>query len=232
MIALVAACLAPALLPVHELDYNAGLQALALLPWHALAPSPLATAILIGAITSCFGLLWQTCSSRATWRLWALVAVWMALLGLFAVESNRVSASKTAAAFAGLPATWVDDALPPGADVAVVWDENRARPDLPDSFYFWLMVTEFFNRSIRDVYRLGPATFYEDFLPTCLPAWGRAGLLIDAHGRPVTVEYALVTCRTPIVGHVVGRAPRGALRLVRVDGLIRLAGRGCRRAQP
>ena len=164
--------------------------------------------------------------------LWALVAVWMALLGLFAVESNRVSASKTAAAFEGLPATWVDDALPPGADVAVVWDENRARHDLPDSFYFWLMVTEFFNRSIGDVYRLGPATFYENFLPTVPAGVGPRGTLVDERGRPVKAEYALVTCRTPIAGQVVGRAPRGALRLVRVDGPLRLAGRGCRRAQP
>ena len=120
------------------------------------------------------GVLWSTCGPRSTGRLWALVGVWMALLGLFAVESNRVSASKTAAAFAGRSATWVDDAVPAGADVAVVWDENLARKGLPDSYYFWLMVTEFFNRSVGNVHRLGPATFYEDFLPT-VPAGVEAG---------------------------------------------------------
>ena len=95
------ACLAPALLPIDRLDYNAGLQALALLPWGALSLSPW-SAILVGVVTLGCGVLWSTCGPRSTGRLWALVGVWMALLGLFAVESNRVSASRTAAAFAGL----------------------------------------------------------------------------------------------------------------------------------
>ena len=173
-VALGVACLAPALLPIDRLDYNAGLQALALLPWGALSLSPVGSAILVGAVTLGCGVLWSTCGPRSTGRLWALVGVWMALLGLFAVESNRVSASRTAAAFAGRSATWVDDALPAGADVAVVWDENQARKGLPDSYYFWLMVTEFFNRSVGDVHRLGPATLYEEFLPT-VPAGGWVG---------------------------------------------------------
>ena len=66
----------------------------------ALAPSPGATAASSAATTR---------ASRSSGRpapandlaTWALVAVWMALLGLFAVESNRVSASRTAAAFDG-----------------------------------------------------------------------------------------------------------------------------------
>ena len=90
------ACLAPALLPIDRLDYNAGLQALALLPWGALSLSRW-SAILVGVVTLGCGVLWITCGPRSTGRLWALVGVWMAVLGLFAVESNRVSASKTAA---------------------------------------------------------------------------------------------------------------------------------------
>ena len=226
------ACLAPALLPIDRLDYNAGLQALALLPWGALSLSPW-SAILVGVVTLGCGVLWSTCGPRSTGRLWALVGVWMALLGLFAVESNRVSASRTAAAFAGLSATWVDDALPAGADVAVVWDENQARKGLPDSYYFWLMVTEFFNRSVGDVHRLGPATLYEEFLPTVPAGVGSDRTLTDSRGRALTAEYALVTCRTPIEGHLVAQAPRGALLLVRVDGPLRLAdAAGCTRSQP
>ena len=157
----------------------------------------------------------------------------MAVLGLFAVESNRVSASRTAASFEGRAATWVDDAVRPGADVVVVWDENRARQRLPDSYYFWLMVTEFFNRSIGDVYRLGGTTRYEDTLPTRPAAVGPDGVLIDRRGRPVEAEYALVTCRTPIDGKLVAQAPRGALQLVRVDGEIVLSdARACTGQQP
>jgi hypothetical protein len=231
--ALAVACVAPVLLPIRRLDYNAGLQALALVPWRTLAPSAGATAALVAATTLCFALVWMTCSERTTWRLWTLVAVWMAVLGLFVVESNRVSASRTAAAFDGRAATWVDDALPRGSDVAVLWDERQARKDLPDSFYFWLMVTEFFNSSVGGVYRLGPATFYEDFLPTVPARLGRGQAVVGRDGRPVRVEYALVTCRTPIRGDVVARAPHDALLVVHVDGPLRLSGVApCRRAQP
>ena len=143
------------------------------------------------------------------------------------------SASRTAAAFDGRAATWVDDALPRGSDVAVLWDEKQARKDLPDSFYFWLMVTEFFNSSVGGVYRLGPATFYEDFLPTVPARLGRGQAVVGRDGRPVRVEYALVTCRTPIRGDVVARAPHDALLVVHVDGPLRLSGVApCRRAQP
>jgi hypothetical protein len=232
-IAIVAACVAPVLLPIQRLDYNAGLQALALVPWDAIAPSAGATALVVGLATLCFGLVWATCTRGTTWRLWTLVALWMAFLGLFTVESNRVSASRTAAAFDGRAATWVDDALPRNANVAVLWDETQARKNLPDSFYFWLMVTEFYNDSIGDVYRLGPPTFYEDFLPTVPARVASGGSIVGRESRPVTTDYALVTCRTPITGDVVARAPHDALLLVRVTGALRLSGAApCRREQP
>jgi hypothetical protein len=157
----------------------------------------------------------------------------MVVLGLFAVESNRESASRTAAAFDGRSATWIDDALPPAADVVVLWDETQARKDLPDSFYFWLMVTEYFNESVGDLYRLGGLTRYEDFLPTVPARRGPGGTVLDREGRPVVAEYALVTCRTPIAGRRVAEAPRGALRLIRVDGpLVVRPQAGCTRREP
>jgi len=227
------ACLATALLPVERLDYNAGLQALALLPLSLLSLTPAGTSLLVAAVTIACGAFWLTCGERTAGRLWILIAVWMVVLTLFTVESNRVSASKTAAAFDGEAATWVDNALPAGANVAVLWDENRGRRGLPDSFYFWLMVTEFFNRSVGNVYRLGPPTLYENVLPTRGVSVGPGRSILGADRRPIRAEFALVTCRTPIDGHVVASAPRGALQLVRVAGPIRLTnGPGCSREQP
>ena len=226
------ACLAPVVLPIHRLDYNAGLQALALVPWDTLSLTEAGTALVVGALTIGFGALWLTARPAATARLWVVLAIWLAVLGLFAVESNRASAERTAAAFEGRAATWIDDAVPTGARVAVLWDETRARKDLPDSFYFWLMVTEFFNDRVGHVYRLGPVTRYEDFLPT-VPARLDRDEAVVVDGAAVRVDYALVTCRTPVVGEEVARAPRGALRLVRVDGPFRLTGDpGCRRREP
>ena len=231
-VALATACLAPVLLPIQRLDYNAGLQALALVPWDALSLNAAGTAMLVGLLTIGAGALWLTARPGATARLWALLAIWLVVLGIFVVDSNRASARRTAAAFDGRAATWIDDAVPSGRSVAVLWDETRSRKDLPDSFYFWLMVTEFFNDRVGHVYRLGGVTRYEDFLPT-VPARLRPDRTVVAGSRPVDVEYALVTCRTPVVGREVARAPRGALRLVRVDGPLRLTGDpGCRRREP
>jgi hypothetical protein len=226
------ACLAPALLPIQRLDYNAGLQALALVPWDTLSLTGAGTALLVGALAIGFGALWLTARPGATARLWTMLALWLAVLGLLTVESNRDSAARTAAAHEGRAATWVDDAVPAGSGVVVLWDETRARKDLPDSYYFWLMVTEFFNDRVGDVYRLGPVTRYEDFLPTIPSRLGRDRTVV-AEGTPVRVDYALITCRTPVVGQEVARAPRGALLLVRVDGPLRLTGdTGCRRREP
>jgi hypothetical protein len=226
------ACLAPVLLPIDRLDYNAGLQALALVPWGALSLNAAGTALLVGLVTIGAGALWLTARPGATARIWALLAIWLAVLGVFVVDSNRASAGRTAAAFDGRAATWIDDAVPSGSRVAVLWDETRARKDLPDSFYFWLMVTEFFNDRVGDVYRLGPVTRYEDFLPTVPSRLAADGTLL-AGGAPVRADYALVTCRTPVAGTEVAQAPRGALRLVRLDGPLRLTGDpGCRRREP
>ena len=95
------------------------------------------------------------------------------------------------------------------------------------------MVTELFNGSVGTVYRLGPETYYETFLPT-VPVSQRAdGSVVDVRGRALETRYVLVTCRTPIVGDVVAQAPRGALRLVRVDGTIRSSdSRPCTRPMP
>lgn len=233
LVTVACACVLPVLLPIDRLDYNAGLQALALLPWGELSGSSAGMAILVGVCMLVFGAAWLRVGQRRAWLLWALVGTWMAVLGLFAVESNRASAARTAASFEGRAATWVDDAVPPNAEVVVVWDENLARPGLPDSYYFWLMVTEFFNEAVGDVYRLGPPTFYEDFLPTVPATIGPGRLLVDRHGMPIHAEYALVTCRTPIVGRVLAQAPRGALRLVHIDGTVVLRdARGCLRQQP
>ena len=135
---------------------------------------------------------------RTTWRMWTVVAVWMSLLGLFAVESNRCIGveDRGCVRWSGGD-VGLDDALPPGAEVGVLWDETLARKNLPDSFYFWLMVTEFFNDAIGDVYRLGPPTFYENVPADGCRACGIGRTVVRRDDRPVTVEYALVTCRTP-----------------------------------
>jgi Dolichyl-phosphate-mannose-protein mannosyltransferase len=228
-----ACCLLPAVLPIERLDYNAELQALALLPWGTLSLSGPTLAVVVGGLTLACGAVWLTSARDRLNRLWLVPAVWMALLGVFAVESNAVSSANVARAFDGRAATWVSDAVPADAKVTALWDERVARKGKPEWFYFWLMATEFFNPEVGPVHRIGPPTYFEEFLPTVKVTTRPDGTLLDAHGRTVATDYVLVTCRTIVEGDVVARAPRGALQLVRVGGPVRLSGRpGCSRLQP
>jgi hypothetical protein len=219
-------------IPVHRLEYNAGFQSVALLPWIDFSVSPLALALLMGAFALACGALWLTCRRDRAGRLWLLVAVWMGLVGVLTVGSNDTSARNSASAFAGRTATWVDDAVG-GRDVSVLWDESSAPTNRPEPFSFWLMVTELFNKHVGTVYRIGPSTYYETFLPTVPVRLGPAGAILDQHGRPLETRYLLVSCKTPVEGRPVAQAPRGALRVVEVDGPVRLSdSRACSRATP
>jgi MFS family permease len=226
-------CVLVVVLPIDRLEYNAGFQSVGLLPWIGLSLPGLALALVVGAFALTCGVVWMTCRRDRVGRLWLLVGVWMMFVGALTVGSNHRSARGAAHAFEGLKATWVDDALPAGAEVAVLWDENAASPDSPDPLYFWVTVTEQFNKDVGDVYRIGPPTYYEVFLPT-VPVGLRAdGTVIDRHGATLHARYVLTSCRTPIQGNLVAEAPRGALRLVDVGGAVRRAAVGsCRRDAP
>ena len=96
---------------------------------------------------------------------------------------------------------------------------------------FWIMENQFFNPSVRHVYRLGPKTYYESFLPT-VPVRARGdGVLIDQGGREISPRYLLVTCRTPVEGRQVARGTAGVLQLLDVGGRVRLvSGSRCSRS--
>ncbi len=94
-------------------------------------------------------------------------------------------------------------------------------------------MTELFNTSLGDVYRLGPPTYYEDRLPTVPVEQRGDGSLELAGGASPTVDYVLTTCRTSAGGTVVARSLSGSLVLSRVDGPLRLAaGPTCRKDVP
>lgn len=232
-VAVVIACCVLAIgLPIDRLEYNAGFQSVALLPWLSLSLSPASLALLVGAFVLGCGALWLSCRPERVGRLCLLVALWMLFLGVVTVGTNANSATNSAYAFEGLARTWVDDAVG-SRPVPVLWDEEFARPDLPDPFSSWLMVTELFNGRVGDVYRLGRPTYYENFLPTVPVSRGADGTIVDARGRSIETRYVLVSCRTPVEGTVVAHAPRGALQLIRTKGRLRFSdSRPCIRRNP
>ena len=217
-------CTTVVIIPIDRLHHNSGFQSLALVPWIVLPVAGLALALLVGLFTLACGALWARCAPDHTGRLWMLVGTWMAFVGLLAVGSNAVSAEDSAHhAFGGQAATWVDDAVPRGAEVAVVWDQRAAPFDRPDQIAFRLMGLEELNASIGHVYRVGRPTYYEVFLPT-RPLVVRADrTLVDRHGRTLRARYVLAPSRTPVEGKVLAIGSRGALRVIEVYGPVRLA---------
>ena len=228
-----ACCLLVMVLPISRLEYNAGFQSVALLPWIKLSLSRAALTAVAAAFTLGCGTLWLTCRRDRVGRLWLVVGIWMVLVGVLTVDSNDSKAQFFARAFKGRSRTWVDDTAPQGRDVPVLWNETSSSRDSPDVLSFWLMVTEFFNKDVGVVYRIGPSTHYETFLPTVPVTVARGGSIVDEHDRPLEAAYVLVSCRTPVEGTVVASAPGGVLRLVEVDGPLRiLRARPCASHRP
>ena len=122
LVALALACVLPVLLPIDRLDYNAGLQALALEPWERRSRgSPVGTSrsssvLLHVRLRRRSGSL----SGRAPrpgscGRSLGIVAGRARVLR--GRVEPRLGLERTAASFEGRAATWVDDAVTPGADV-------------------------------------------------------------------------------------------------------------------
>jgi hypothetical protein len=224
-------CVVAAVLPFAELEHNASFQSIALLPWIGLTSLGLLVPVLVTGFTLGCGLLWLRSESDNVGRLWFVTGVTMTALVMLAIGGNASSASDTAKTFRGGSPTWIDNVLPRGATVSVVWRERLASSGRLDRFAPWVMVAEFFNSAVRDVYRLGGPTYYENVLPT-KPIERLADGTLALNGVPLEAEYVLVTCETPVAGTVVARSPHGVLELVKTRGPLRLVSPGhCSRSR-
>jgi hypothetical protein len=221
------ACAALALIvPVERLEYNAGFQSVALLPWLPLADTRALLLVGLVMFLAVAGALWLRSRRDQVARLWLVVGAWMAFVGVLVVVDNSDSAAFYAQSFDSRAADWIDRAVPDGERVAVVWRQQPGRRTAPEGVAYWLMIAEMFNESVGDVHRIGPRTYYEDILPT-VPVDVRAdSRLARRDGSGVDARFVLVTCRDPVVGRVVATSPFGALQLVEATAPVRLAARG------
>ena len=161
---LAVACVLPAIVPIARFEYTAEFQSLALLPWQSIPTTGLALAACVAVFTAACGLVWATLRRESAGR----AGCWRR--GDGRRRRDRAPAHAERATNSATPisvgrATWVDAPSPPATCRRPVGRAPRAW-GVPDPFYPWLMVTELFNASPGDVYRLGPATYYEDWLPT------------------------------------------------------------------
>ncbi|HEY6030943.1 MAG TPA: glycosyltransferase family 39 protein, partial [Gaiellaceae bacterium] len=153
------------------------------------------------------------------WAL-ALPAVVLAWFGfaLWAAETNPhggVHNASVQALYGGTTKLsepdWIDRQVGRGADVAFVWSGDADRK-------FSLWTNEFFNRSIRRVYDLGPAA------PGGLPSMAvHVDRLTGRLAGAGTADYALTDDSVHLAGRLIGADPGRQLDLYRLSGPLRLA---------
>jgi hypothetical protein len=205
-----------ALLPFDGLSADATFYAPSLAPWVALAPSGAVGQVLVGAALLLLGLLWLRLDARGARAAALWTASWLALVAVVAVGGARQHAYTAIAALGGDGPSWIDDATPPGASVAVLWDQ-RSPAFAPDRDYYPLMVAAVLDRSVGPFFRLGGDTFYEQWLPTTPVIRGPDATLVGWTEEAVRSLFVLVPCNVDVEGRVVARGANGRLALVRAD---------------
>jgi hypothetical protein len=143
----------------------------------------------------------------------AAVAVFLALSAWSAAGTLREQAKATRLTTQTENANWIDEAVGSKADVPFVFTSDL----VADSHLLWQ--TEFWNRSVGDVYGLDSADpTGMAVVPTTVDARGR--LVRAADGRPLAPRYVLAQPGLDIAGEKV--AAEGRLVLYRVGGPLRL----------
>jgi hypothetical protein len=216
-------CVLAVVMPINRLGYNAGFQSPSLTPWLDLSLPRLGQTTVVASFVLVCGAAWLYSSWRRVWLLWVVVAAWMSFVGVLTVRANSGPAHYFERAFKGQSASWVDQVVSSNSQVAVLWDQ-RVEPAPPDDFYMWLMVTEFFNKAIGPVYRLGQPTRYESFLPTVPVEVSSVGSIVDSSGRELRPRYVLTPCWSKVEGTPIGESPGGVFQLVRIAGRVHVEG--------
>lgn len=212
---------APALLPVERLAYNAGFQSLALVPWLVTPLSGMALALAIAGFSFAAGLLWVTVASNRAGRIWLLVSLWFVTV-MSSAHLSMIASTTASRSYIGGEPRWVDEVVPAGEFAVALWDERPLRGGPRASDYGRLVLTEVFNERVGVVYRLGPPTYYEHLLPTRPARLLSTGQVVEANGRRIEAKYVLTSCRLGFAGHEIARnADRGSV-LYRADSAWRL----------
>jgi hypothetical protein len=150
------------------------------------------------------------------WSLARTTALLLLVAGLIVNVGNSALAQNLRAR-APDDRSWIDAAVGPEADVAVVWkgDDARARPA---DHRFGLRQAVYFNSSVGRVYDLE-----DPLLPgthsSHVSIRGDEVVLDD--GEPAMAAY--VVSSLPVLGTRIARGVRSGLWLYRVSGVVRLA---------
>jgi hypothetical protein len=216
-----------ALLPFDDLAGDATYYAPSLAPWVALAPAGVLGQALVGGALLAVGLVWLSLGARGARAVAVWTATWLVLVSIVAAGGFQQHADTAIGTLGAGGTSWIDDAVPAGAPVAVLW-EQRSRASAPDPDYYPLLVAAVLDRSLGRFLRLGGDTFYEPWLPTTPVVAAPDATLSGTAGEPIRARFVLVPCSVGVAGRVVARGAHGRLALVRTDGgPLRLAPGAC-----
>jgi hypothetical protein len=213
----------PGVVPYGDLVYNARFEALAIVPWYSVvdvAVAPIAAVATAGALAACFLLV----RAHARAVVVGLVVANFWFVGAL-VQAEFESASRwTLDAGIGADRDWIDRAVGPDADVAVVWAEDASATGAPiGERRRTVWENEFFNRSVGRVFHLGPPLVYN--LPSEPVERARGGEVRTTAGAPVRAAYVLADRSLGVHGRVVAADPDTGMALYAVGGALRLGER-------
>ena len=207
---LVAASLLPLVLPYASVHTNADFDALALLPWNN---SLIANRNVHDAMAMTAALLAATLIPRRSSLALLQIGVVAALLWLVGLVARHdiASASLQVPTSRLGDRSWIDDSVPRGARVAVLWAPLKAwsfGTDILRQQALWR--AEFFNPSVGSFFYVDTPMYYD--LPATR-AQLRDGHLVLPPGTKQTYRYLLVASPVRINGRVIGRDRRAGLTL-------------------
>jgi hypothetical protein len=219
---LLAACaiaaLLPALIPIEDFDGNVRIQAQALVPWVVLkddVPFRLSVVVFCGGLAVAFVYL-----TRLRAPVWAFVApvllVWALLIPTIHVSMTVASefAQRTSGAE---PRDWIDRAVTQSDKVSVLWAEPPGDVHVQkEPRHNVAFVSEFFNRSVGNVFELGAHMPYG--LPT-VPARIDGSLVVPREDRGASVgSLVLAPCHVKLTGDAIAKSANGEAVLFRLRG--------------
>jgi hypothetical protein len=223
---LVAVCAGPALLAAFRFSLipsSSNPQDLAAAPWAALPFGDAGKTALLVAVGSVAAAMWLGAHPDRRRTLWLLTGTWLAVTGFVACVIFHGASVYATRDGRGVAADWIDAAAGPGGHVSVLWresDDGGFAPASRRQRVVW--VSEFFNRSVGDVYSLGAR------LPFGLPATdvhARAdGVLVDRSGKPVRADFLLAPCEVRVEAPALAVDRRLRAAVYRVRGPVRLGG--------
>ncbi len=144
-----------------------------------------------------------------------LVAGYFVLAGAAVeVRTDKASQGALRQGISGDP-SWIDKAVPPGAEVVVVY------PATVEPLKVWQ--NEIFNRSVTTIYPIGapmPAA-----LPETIVDIGADGFVRDRGGNQIVAPYVLIDTSVGLAGEIVAADEPRQMAVVRTEGPLRVSER-------